>query len=221
MSDLVTILEPEIVKTIASLNEAKFTPDPIAGPHFSRIVSLISSAYKRHGFILERAILEYLKLQPDLTVWNDDAFQIPDAADHLVQSVLSDPTSISDSNMKYSSGSRTVQVDVIVFNKTDRSVKAYEIKRGSGYHDAGKRRSMLRDSLCVNLLLKDYARQKGHEARSANSHVVFYYGSLSVDPPIGITGADLDSHFGLPPVEEVETINNLFRTRLFEILTSG
>jgi hypothetical protein len=39
--------------------EATFTgllagPDPISGKHFSRIVSLISSACKRHGFILER-----------------------------------------------------------------------------------------------------------------------------------------------------------------------
>ena len=76
MPDLVTILEPEIEKTITSLNEAKFTPDPIAGPHFSRMVSLISSAYKRHGFILERTILEYLKLQPDLIVWNDAASKV-------------------------------------------------------------------------------------------------------------------------------------------------
>ena len=221
MPDLVTILEPEIEKTITSLNEAKFTPDPIAGPHFSRMVSLIRSAYKRHGFILERAILEYLKLQPDLIVWNDAAFQIPDAADHLIQSVLSDPSSISDSNMKYSSGSRTVQVDIIVFNKKDQSVKAYEIKRGAGHHDAGKKRSMLRDALCVNVLLKDYARQKGHEAISANSHVAFYYGTLSVNPPIGISGAGLDDHFGLPLMEEVEKVNELFRTRLFAILASG
>ena len=74
---LVKILTPEIEATIERLRVKKFRPDPIAGEHFSRIVSVMSSAYKRHGFILERAILEQLKLCPDFEVWEDREFQVP------------------------------------------------------------------------------------------------------------------------------------------------
>jgi hypothetical protein len=58
MPTLVELLEPVIDATIQRLNNKVFLPDPIAGPHFSRIVSVMSSAYKRHGYIIERAILE-------------------------------------------------------------------------------------------------------------------------------------------------------------------
>jgi hypothetical protein len=44
---LVELLDPEIEATIQRLNHKTFNPDPIAGPKFSRIVSVTSSAYKR------------------------------------------------------------------------------------------------------------------------------------------------------------------------------
>ena len=54
MSDLISKVSPVIDKTIAALNSKRFVPDPIGGKHFSKITSLMSSAYKRHGFILEK-----------------------------------------------------------------------------------------------------------------------------------------------------------------------
>ena len=63
MIDILPLLEPELEKTIDSLNRTEFAPDPIAGAHFSRMVSLLSSSYKRHGYILERSILEAIKAQ--------------------------------------------------------------------------------------------------------------------------------------------------------------
>jgi hypothetical protein len=87
MPTLVEVLEPEIEATIQRLNDKVFHPDPIAGPHFSRIVSVMSSAYRRHGYILERAIVEQLKTRPELTVWTDPEFQVPHNAD-LIASVL-------------------------------------------------------------------------------------------------------------------------------------
>jgi hypothetical protein len=56
MSTLEEILAPQIDLTIDGLNRKRFTPDPISGKHYSKITSVISSACKRHGFILERAI---------------------------------------------------------------------------------------------------------------------------------------------------------------------
>ena len=62
MSSVLEVMKPEIESTIKRLNLKHFEPDPIAGPHFSKITSVMSSAYKRHGYILERAILEALRL---------------------------------------------------------------------------------------------------------------------------------------------------------------
>ena len=58
MGVVLDLLKPEIENTIKRLDTKHFEPDPIAGPHFSKITSVMSSAYKRHGDILERAILE-------------------------------------------------------------------------------------------------------------------------------------------------------------------
>jgi hypothetical protein len=78
------LVKDEIEKTIQSLDAKNFNPDPIAGKHFSRITSVMSSAYKRHGYIIERALLEALKLCPHFEVWRDPEFQVPSVVDHIV-----------------------------------------------------------------------------------------------------------------------------------------
>jgi len=47
---------PVVDETIESLARTAFIEDPIAGPRYSRATSIISSAYKRHGRILEAAV---------------------------------------------------------------------------------------------------------------------------------------------------------------------
>src|SRR3954447_1647629 len=93
-ADVLDVLRPLIEATIRRLNSKKFLPDPIAGAHFSRIVSVMSSAYKRHGHIIERAILEQLQRNPDLVVWTDAQFQVPENADLIANGALRNPLSI-------------------------------------------------------------------------------------------------------------------------------
>src|SRR5262249_11663335 len=183
MGLVLDLLRPEIEKTIKGLDSKSFDPDPIAGPHFSKITSVMSSAYKRHGYILERAILEALRLCPYFEVWRDPVFQVPSAVDHIVASSLSDPTKLIGTDYPTSDGQRTLQVDAIVFNKDTGTLSAYEIKRGAGLHDSGKRRSMLRDTLCIQVLLKSYGKQRGHDPQSAFSRIIFYYGKCSIPRP--------------------------------------
>lgn len=218
MPTLVELLEPVIDATIQRLNNKVFLPDPIAGPHFSRIVSVMSSAYKRHGYIIERAILEQLKTRPELTVWTDLEFHVPPNADLIASGALSNPASIIGNELSYCPGPRTLQVDALVYHNDARSIRAYEVKRGFGPLDAGKRRSVLRDALCVQLLLKSYGQSKGLDPTSVSSHVIFYYGKLSVPRPFAIKGSELDEHFGFPVREAVETVNARFKDRLFSIL---
>jgi hypothetical protein len=219
MQSLVELLEPVIDATIQRLNDKDFVPDPIAGPHFSRIVSVMSSAYKRHGYIIERAILEQLKTCPKFTVWTDLEFQVPPNADLIASGALSNPASIIGNDLSYSAGPRTLQVDTLVYHNEASTLRAYEIKRGFGHLDAGKRRSVLRDALCVQLLLKSYGQSKGlNPITSVSSHVIFYYGTISVPRPFAIKGSELDEHFGFPVRDAVEAVNARFKDRLFSIL---
>jgi hypothetical protein len=218
MPTLVELLEPVIDATIQRLNDTVFVPDPIAGPHFSRIVSVMSSAYKRHGYIIERAILEHLKTRAELTVWTDPEFHVPPNADLIAGGALANPQSIIGNELSYRPGDRTLQVDMLVYDNEARSLRAYEIKRGFGYHDAGKRRSMLRDALCLQALLKSYGQSRGLEPALVSSHLIFYYDKLSVPPPFGLKGSELDEHFGFPIKDAVETVNDRFKERLFSIL---
>ena len=52
---------PIVDETIKALAKVEFIPDPIAGVHYSRTTSIVSSAYKRHGKILEFALRESLR----------------------------------------------------------------------------------------------------------------------------------------------------------------
>ncbi|MCL5779276.1 hypothetical protein M1105_20165 [Limibaculum sp. FT325] len=220
MDELVEKLKPTVEATIAGLNGKRFKADPIAGAHFSRIVSVMSSAYKRHGFILERAILERLKMNPDFEVWEDKQFQVPSTADHIVDSAIGEPAHIFGSETTYRPGSRTLQVDAIVYNKLTGKLTGYEVKRGAGLHDSGKRRSILRDLLCLQVLLRSYGAQRGLEVSDANAHIIFYYGECSIKKPFSLVREELDEHFGFPVQEAIEAVNEHFRSRLFSILTS-
>jgi hypothetical protein len=66
---------PVVDLTISRLASQRFLVDPISGEKFSRQTSIISSAYKRHGAILEVAIRESLRESNRHQVWREDAFK--------------------------------------------------------------------------------------------------------------------------------------------------
>jgi hypothetical protein len=58
---LLRAIAPEIDKTLGTLKDKVFDPDPIVGKIPSKITSIVSSVYKRHGTIIEKALLEIMK----------------------------------------------------------------------------------------------------------------------------------------------------------------
>ncbi len=77
---------------------------------------------------------------------------------------------------------------------------------------------MLRNALCLQLLLRSYGQSKRLDPTSVGSHIIFYYGKMSVRPPIGIKGDELDDHFGFPCRDDIETVNQYFGDRFKEAL---
>lgn len=217
---IVDAIEPLIEKTISKLKNKAFAADPIAGEVYSRVTSIVSSAYKRHGHIIERAILERLTQCPELTVWADPKFPVTENADLIVNGALKDPSSLIGNNLIFGPGKRYLQVDLLVFDRRTRHLGAYEIKRGFGPHDSGKRRQILRDTLCLQVLLQSYGKNKGHEVANVHGHVIFYYGKRSIPAPFGLIGKELDEHFNWPVYDAIEQVNDVFKSRLLAILKS-
>ena len=192
------------------------------GAEYSRITSVVSSAYKRHGHILEAAILEGLRSFDRFKVWNDPRLAISRPAEALASTYMNNPAAALGANIAHDGvGERTLQVDLLVHDRERNSVSSYEIKRGAGTHDAGKRRSMLRDLLCTQVILKSYGEQHLNlNCDSAHSHIIIYYGAEDLGRPFTLNREDLDEHFGVPLVEQVEEVNAYYRGQIEQLLAT-
>src|SRR5580704_1696435 len=209
---------PVVDDTIA-LAKTKFVQDPVAGTKYSRATSIISSAYKRHGRILETALRESLRESNRHKVWQEGAFRESRAADALVGSQNEDAG--RQSALPYGDAIRTIQVDMVAFDSADQTIRAYEVKRGNGQFDAGKIRSIKRDLMCVQVLLKSYGEFARVNPVAAESRIIFYYGIRSIPRPWSLVKEELDEHFGFPVVERIEEANEYFRTKLHELLEAA
>jgi hypothetical protein len=212
-------VKPLVDETVRRLAVKAFREDPIAGRQYARATSIVSSAYKRHGQILEAAIFERLRENNRLSVWSDPAFAISAAAEGLVHN--SSRADCFKSQLPYGDAARTVQVDIVVYDTLNRSLRTYEVKRGNGEHDAGKVRSIMRDLICTHVLLRSYGSGRGHEVDHSEAKIIYYYGVRSIPPPISLTRDDLDEHFDYPVVEAVEQVNAYFRDRVHALLESN
>jgi hypothetical protein len=202
--------------TIAALAAVRFVEDPIAGVRYSRATSIISSAYKRHGRILEYALRESLRDSNRHSVWNDEVFKVSREADALANT--QDLLSCLQTTLPYGNSVRSLQVDMIAFDSADRTIRAYEIKRGNGAFDAGKIRSITRDLKCVQVLLKSYGEFCKYSPVAAESKIIFYYGMRSLPSPWSLVKQELDKHFDFPVTEKIEQANDYFRVKLHALL---
>jgi hypothetical protein len=215
--DTLERLRPFIDDTIDKLRQSTFREDPIAGRKYSRATSIISSAYKRHGQLLDRALLERLKDCPHLKVWREDDFKLSHESRqelHLHQRL----EKCLRIELEYGDRERAIPVDIIVFDERDSSLKSYNMKRGNGSYDGGKRRIIQDDLLRTNMLLRDYGAKAGVDASSAHAHIIFYYGLLSLPRPLALAGPDLDEHFDFPVVQSIEAVNAYFTQKLHELI---
>jgi hypothetical protein len=189
----------------------------MAGDKYSRQTSIISSAYKRHGKILERAILEALKQNNHFLVWNEPEFWISGDAWRMAQA--SKVQDCLKNQLVYGEKYKKMEVDVIVYDHIANTISAYEVKRGNGDFDRGKKDSILSTLLATNMLLKSYCEGvKSLKVDAYQARVIFYYGVVSLPKELSLTKYTLDAHFGFPVVDSVESVNQYFQQRLFALL---
>ncbi len=204
-------------QAIETLEKKSFEADPIVGSRYSAITSVVSFAYEHHGRILRAAVTAGPRQAPHLVVWREPAFAVSDAAERLSESDdLSDYATLHYDEKK---PKRILQIDLVVFNKNKKLLGAYESKRGFGYHDPGKKRSMLRDLRCVQMLLKSYGEARGLQPQEAAARMIFYYGQCSLSAPWSLKGDELDQHFEFPVRKFVERVNAYFKGNLDALLS--
>lgn len=209
-------VKPIVDQTISTLASARFVVDPIAGEKYSRLTSIISSAYKRHGTIIEFALRESLRESNRHRVWQEDAFRVSRAADQLSGQQAADD--YKSTLLPYGESYRTLQIDMMVFDSADQTLRAYEIKRGNGQFDAGKIRSIKRDLYATQMLLKSYGQTANVAAERAEARIIFYYGRRSIPRPYSLIGSELNDHFGFPVYDLVEDANLYFKQQLYDLL---
>jgi hypothetical protein len=209
-----------IDQTVAGLQRRRFLQDPILGSKQSRLHSIFASVGKRHGLIIEKALRESLLKSPNYEVWSEPKFSVSRAADDATaQSVqrclaTSMPYPITDAG-------RSLQLDVLAFDRNRNFLGSYEIKRGNGPNDSGKQRQIRRDLLATHVLLKSYGVSRQIPVEHARAYVVFYYGrgSLGKDAAqLTLTGRQLDDHFRWSVRADIEAANNYYRDRLTALL---
>jgi hypothetical protein len=127
MGVVLDLVKEEIEKTIHSLEAKTFLADPIAGPHFSKITRVMSSAYKRHGFILERSLLEALKQCPHFEAWREEYFNVPSNVDHKVNGSIEHGAKLIgvDNVDSTADGRRRTAAPIRPFHRSDRAKTDY------------------------------------------------------------------------------------------------
>lgn len=210
-------MQPEmrrfIDETVERLARAKFVPDPSLGPRVGWIGSIVGSVQKRHGAIVKQAFLTVLATSR-FEVWAESDFAIQPAADQACD--LQQPrdywTSVA---VPYQPGAgRSIHLDMLVWNPAKRRLSAYQIKRGNGRHDAGKMRQVVRDLICAQIQLRSYGASRNLLVRTCSAHLISYYGREEQAGDWTLDRTQLDQHFGVPVLAQIEEINEYYRSKV-------
>ncbi|MEM6934110.1 MAG: hypothetical protein AAF526_11050 [Pseudomonadota bacterium] len=215
-------VRPTVDKTIAGLAGTKFVVDPIAGTRLSRITSIISSAYKRHGAIIEVALFHAINAQNAIEARNKVPFFVTRNASSYVESrdikSATERKACLDTSLPYQTDGARYEIDILYFDHRSKIIVALEVKRGNGQFDRGKRDSMIKSALTVRTLLQSYAATFGWEAHAVESRILAYYGVPKFPPEIYLRGKDLDTFVGPGVQQRVEEVNDYFRAQLMRLI---
>lgn len=222
MPGILDLVKPTVDQTIERLAATKFVTDPIAGEQLSKITSIISSAYKRHGAIIEVALFHAIAQRNNLEAENKVPFFINRNASAYIEGhdfkSADGFKACMDTTVPYREEGAQHELDIVYFDHERRCIVALEVKRGNGQFDRGKRDSMIKSALTVRTLLASYAQQRGWNADSVESRILAYYGVPKFPSEIYLRGADLDMFIGPGVRDSVEEVNAYFQQSLIDLL---
>ncbi|MEM0949942.1 MAG: hypothetical protein AAGK37_21280 [Pseudomonadota bacterium] len=215
-------VRPTVDATIERLAATKFVVDPVAGAELSRITSIVSSAYKRHGAIIEVALFHAIAERNDISAENKVKFYVNRNASSYVEGHnVKSPEGLEAclaTDVPYREEGAEYELDIVYYDHNRGRIVALEVKRGNGQFDRGKRDSMIKSALTVRTLLRSYAHQRGWLANEVESRIVAYYGVPQFPPPIYLRGRELNHFIGAGIEEAIEQVNDYFRDCLHAVV---
>jgi len=221
---ILNALRPEVDAAVADLAATEFKTDPIAGHEYSLIPAVIGSAQKRHGNLIEKAILAAIDASPNYSAWQVPEFRISNDAIQIaarVNNVKKDPdwVDILEQNLAYGNTAKTVQIDVMAYNRDTKFLCAMEIKRGYSHHDAGKKKAILKDILCVHMLLRSYGeRIDDLPVDRAEAKICNFYKNREFADQVMLDKDELDDYFEAEILGPVEEVNHYYRRQIHVML---
>ncbi len=222
MSAVLDAVKPTVAETIQGLASTNFIVDPISGERLSRITSIVSSAYKRHGAIIEIALYHAISEQNTIEARSKCPFYITRNASSYVENhdFKSDEgfRDCLNTKMPYREDGAKYEIDIIYFDHASKTVCALEVKRGNGQFDRGKRDSMIKAALSIRTLLESFAEQNNWPVLQVESRILAYYGVPKFPPEIYLTGAELDAFIAPGIKDKVELVNDYFRSKLLRLV---
>lgn len=203
---------------VANAVNTKFPLDEVLGPELSRLISISASVVKRHGILLEKALVEALRSSGRYEVLHNPTIPITAAADGLVASNTAE--ALSRLSLRYDQPTvRSVNQDVVVIDTSVGWAGAYSIKRGGGDMGPRLRKPLERDVAAVRLLLRSYLRDQGYSTIDVTtSACIDYFGAAGLPPHLTVQGPDVDDHFGVPVRATVERMTDHLRAELHRIM---
>jgi hypothetical protein len=194
--------------------EADHAVDPLFRPEVSRLVSAYTSAAKRHGPLIERAIGDCLE-SAGCTVFRNLGVPVTQGALELAES--HDCAMTATRPIRFVDGkiASFVDIDILAIDEEREVAWALSIKRGGGATETKKRRAIERDLMALRLNLGSYLRQQGYSrVTTAHAFVVDYLGSAGFSKAITLTREKIDAIFGLPIMASIDAMTQAMKTAL-------
>ncbi|WP_296738987.1 hypothetical protein [Mesorhizobium sp.] len=204
---------------ISNAMAGDFPIDPVIGPELSKSFSIINSVVKRHGLLLQKSLADALAASGRFEVMTEVALPITEAANDLLTSQNSD-RDLAKIKLKADSNTvRMVTVDLIVVDTESGRAGVYDVKRGNGATESGRRRPIELGLRASRLVLASFLSKHGMEGiNSVTSAIIDYYGGSGFSKELKLTRDELDEHFGVPVVETIDAMTaELNRALLDEV----
>ncbi len=204
---------------VAGALAGDFPVDPIVGPDLSRAISIVGSVVKRHGSLIEMGIAGALIASDRFIVLTNVALPLTKGAIQLLDAKNADEDLGRIRLSADSEAEGIVNVDLVVVDPDARWAGAYEVKRGNGVTEHGKRRPIVRKLKAARLVLASYVKQAGYgSVDEVTSAVIDYFGGSGFDSDLALTREQLDLHFGVPVAATVDSMTETTRDTLHAAL---
>lgn len=201
-------------EAVTSALDSEASADPLISAERSRSSAFMSSAKQRHGLLIQKTLADTLAANSRYHVFTEMPIPITQAAHDLVTSGNSDADL---ANIQLKSDSPTVRMtstDLTVIDAKRRWAGVYEVKRGNGETAWTKRKPKELEMKAIRMVLASYLKKLGHNVDYVTTAVIDYYGGSGFPREIKLTREDLDAHFEMPVVNNIEAMTAALRNAM-------